>query len=88
MLARDKGNFHAPGENRTRDGPGFILPSPIDDWTVLKITEKIMQRNVFFFFNKALIVLRTTSPSRTSVAPVNQKVIFTRPKHSGQRLLK
>ena len=50
MLARDKGNFHAPGENRTRDGPGFILPSTIDDWTVLKITEKIIQRNVFFFF--------------------------------------
>ena len=47
MLARDKGNFHAPGENRTRDGPGFILPSTIDDWTVLKITEKIIQRNVF-----------------------------------------
>ena len=47
MLARDKGNFHAPGENRTRDGPGFILPSTIDDWTVLKITKKIIQRNVF-----------------------------------------
>ena len=52
MLARDKGNFHAPGENRTRDGPGFILPSTIDDWTVLKITEKIIQRNVFFFKQK------------------------------------
>ena len=37
------------GENRTRDGPEFILPSTIDDWTVLKITEKIIQRNIFFF---------------------------------------
>ena len=44
MLARDKGNFHAPGENRTPDPALFCQ---VDDWTLLKITEKIIQRNVF-----------------------------------------
>ena len=93
MLARHKGNFHAPGENRTRDPASFC--QKVDDWTLLKITEKIIQRN---FFNKtkrnlgqALIGLQTTSttaPSRTSIAPVKQKVLFTRPKHSGQCLFK
>ena len=29
MLARDKGNFHAPGENRTRDPPVQRLENPI-----------------------------------------------------------
>ena len=46
MLARDKGNFHAPGENRTRDPASFC--QQVDDWTLLKITEKIIQRNFFF----------------------------------------
>ena len=45
MLARDKGNFRAPGENRTRDPASFC--QQVDDWTLLKITEKIIQRNVF-----------------------------------------
>ena len=45
MLARDKGNFHAQGENRTRDPASFC--QQVDDWTLLKITEKIIQRNVF-----------------------------------------
>ena len=64
----------------------------VDDWTLLKITEKIIQRNVF---NKrkrnpglVLIGLRTTAPCRTSIAPVKQKVLFTRPKHSGQCFFK
>ena len=48
MLARDKGNFHAPGENRTRDPASFCQQA--DDWTLLKITEKIIRRN--FCFNK------------------------------------
>ena len=63
MLARDKGNFHAPDENRTRHGPGFILPSTIDDWTVLKITEKIIQRNVFFYQKKKKPGLSADRPS-------------------------
>ena len=46
MLARDKGSFHAPGENRTRDPASFC--QQVDDWTLLKITEKIIHRNVFF----------------------------------------
>ena len=29
MLARDKGNFHAPGEDRTRDPPVQWLERPI-----------------------------------------------------------
>ena len=29
MLAQDKGNFHAPGENRTRDPPVRWLKRPI-----------------------------------------------------------
>ena len=29
MLARDKGNFHAPGEDRTRDPPVQLLEHPI-----------------------------------------------------------
>ena len=45
MLARDKGNFHAPSENRTRDPASFF--QLVDDWTLVKITEKIIQRNVF-----------------------------------------
>ena len=45
MLARDKGNFHAPGKNRTRHPASF--GQQVDDWTLLKITEKIIQRNVF-----------------------------------------
>ena len=45
MLARDKGNFHAPGVNRTRDPASFC--QQVDDWTLLKIAEKIIQRNVF-----------------------------------------
>ena len=44
MLARDRENFHAPGENRTRDPASFCQ---VDEWTLLKITEKIIQRNVF-----------------------------------------
>ena len=89
MLARDKGDFHAPGENQTRDPASFCQ---VNDWTLLKITEKLTKE---MFFNKrkrnpglALIGLRTTAPSRTSVALVKQKVLFTRPKHSGQCLLK
>ena len=46
MLARDKGNFHAPGENRTCDRASFC--QQVDDWTLLKITEKIIHRNGFF----------------------------------------
>ena len=30
MLARDKGNFHAPGENQTRDPPVQWLKCPIN----------------------------------------------------------
>ena len=45
MLARNKGNLHAPGENQTRDPVSFC--QQVDDWTLLKITEKIIQRNVF-----------------------------------------
>ena len=30
MLARDKGNFHAPGKNRTRDPPVQWLERPIN----------------------------------------------------------
>ena len=47
MLALDKGNFHAPGENRTRHPASFC--QQVDDWTLLKITKKIIQRNVCFF---------------------------------------
>ena len=32
--------------------------------------------------------LRTTGPCRTFIAPVKQEVLFTRPTHSGQCLLK
>ena len=42
MLARYKGNFHAPGENRNRDPASFC--QQVDDWTLLKITEKIIQK--------------------------------------------
>ena len=45
MLARDEGNFRAPGENRTRDPASFC--QQVDEWTLLKISEKIFQRNVF-----------------------------------------
>ena len=45
MLARDKGNFHAPGENRTRDPASFC--QQVDDFSLLKVTEKIIRRNVF-----------------------------------------
>ena len=45
MLARDKGTFHALGENRTRDQASFC--QQVDDWTLLKITGKIIQRKVF-----------------------------------------
>ena len=31
MLARDKGNFHAPSKNRTRDPPVQWLERPIFD---------------------------------------------------------
>ena len=84
MLAQDKGNFQAPGENRTRDPALFC--QQVDDWTLLKITEKIIQRKRNP--GTALIGLRTTTPSRMSIAPVKQKVLFTRPKHSGRCLLK
>ena len=30
MLARDKGNFHAPGKNRTRDPPVQWFERPIN----------------------------------------------------------
>ena len=40
MFARDKGNFHAPGENRTLDLASFC--QQVDDWTLLKITGKII----------------------------------------------
>ena len=56
MLARDKGNFHAPGENRTRDPASFC--QQVDDWTLLKITEKIIQRNVFLTKEKETRVKR------------------------------
>ena len=46
MLARNKGNFHAPGENQTRDPVSFC--PQVDDWTLLKITEKIIQGSVFY----------------------------------------
>ena len=55
MLARDKGNFHAPCENRTRDPASFCQ---VDDWTLLKITEKIIQRNVFLTKEKETRVKR------------------------------
>ena len=42
MLARYKGNFHAPSENRNRDPASFCRQ--VDDWTLLKITEKIIQK--------------------------------------------
>ena len=45
IFAREKENFHAPGENRTRDPASFA--NRLTDWTLLKITEKIIQRNVF-----------------------------------------
>ena len=45
MLAQDKGNLHALGENRTRDPASFC--QQVDDWTLLKITEKLIRRNVF-----------------------------------------
>ena len=32
MLARDKGNFHALGKNRTRDPPVQWLERPINMW--------------------------------------------------------
>ena len=40
MLAQDKENFHAPC-----DLASFC--QQVDDWTLLKITEKIIKRNVF-----------------------------------------
>ena len=43
----------------------------VDNWTLLKITEKTIQRNVFLTKEKEK---ETTAPSRTSIAP--QKVIF------------
>ena len=55
MLARDKGNFHAPGENRTRD------PASFDDWTLLKITEKTIRRNVFLTREKETRVKRLSA---------------------------
>ena len=45
MLARDKGNFHAPGENRTRDPASFC--QQVDDWTLLKTTEQNYPKKCF-----------------------------------------
>ena len=56
LLAWDKGNFHAPGENRTRDPASFC--QQVNDWTLLKITEKIIQRNVFLTKGKETRVKR------------------------------
>ena len=56
MLARDKGNFHAPGENRTSDPASFC--QQVDDWTLLKITEKIIQRKCFLTKGKETQVKR------------------------------
>ena len=38
MLARYKGNFHAPGENRNRDPASFC--QQVDDWTHVYIQKK------------------------------------------------
>ena len=50
----------------------------VDDWILLKITEKIIQRNVFEQKKKkpglSADCLRTTAPCRTSIPPVKQKV--------------
>ena len=46
MLARGQRKFSCP-RRESNSRPGFILPSTIHDWTVLKLTEKIIQRNVF-----------------------------------------
>ena len=56
MLARDKGNFRAPGENRTRDPASFC--QQVDDQTLLKISDKIPQRNVFLTKEKETRVKR------------------------------
>ena len=77
MLAQDKENFHA-----RCDLASFC--QQVDDWpwTLLKITEKIIKRNVFLKKKKKKPrlstdrCLRTTAPSRTLIAPVKQKVIF------------
>ena len=45
MLARDNKTFRTPGENRTRDPASFC--QQVDDFSLLKITEKIIRRNVF-----------------------------------------
>ena len=55
-LARDKGNFHAPGETGTGDPASFC--QQVDDWTLLKVTEKIIQRNVFLTKQKETRVKR------------------------------
>ena len=41
MLARDKGNFHAPGKNRTRDPPVQWLERPRVVSSILALGTKI-----------------------------------------------
>ena len=56
MLARDKGNFHAPGENRTRDPASFC--QQVDDWTLLKTTEQNYPKKCFLTKEKKTRVKR------------------------------
>ena len=81
MLALDKGNFHAPGENRTRHPASFCQQvddwtpprhpasfcQQVDDWTLLKITKKIIQRNVCFFVLVFVFLFFSTKEKETRV---------------------
>ena len=59
MLARDKGNFHTPGENRTRDpaSVAFLLANLNPDFAI--------EKSIFFFcffvfgLNQSKIAIRT-----------------------------
>ena len=56
MRARDEGNFHAPGENRTRDAASFC--QQVDDWTLLKFNRQNYPKKCFLTKEKETRVKR------------------------------
>ena len=64
----------------------------VDDWMPLKVAEKIIRRTVFEQKKKkrrlSATRLSNNCACKTSIAPVKQKVLFTRPTLSVQCLLK
>ena len=49
MLARDKGNFHAPGKNRTRDHPGSVVGTFDKRCSIRRVVTSILARGTKIF---------------------------------------